>query len=183
MYKGIQQLLSINRMAPNAAFQMLMHSEERTATPTAGKVGIHSSDEHTETPTAGSGLVAQPPGLRGIVPATDEELTLRTRPARTGERRVIIDQEEDGPTTLLDTHRGRNRLPKDFVVPPHSPRAPVQSSVRRVEASSRPPERQSERHRSQRSRSMLPIAHAHLNTVLLVLVILLAFAVVLLALR
>jgi hypothetical protein len=52
-----------------------------------------------------------------------------------------------------------------------------------VETPSLPPDRRSERHRSQRSRSLLPIAPAHLNTVLLVLVILLAFAVVLLALR
>jgi hypothetical protein len=177
--KGIQQLLSINRVAPNAAFQMLMHTEERTATPTAGSKGMLSSEEHTETPTAGSGLVLQPPGLRGIVPATDEELTLRTRP-RSQERRIIVDQEEDGPTTLLDTHRGRNRLPKEFVVPPTNPRQPVQSAVRRVEVSSLPP---AERGRSSRSKSILPIAPAHLNTVLLVLVMVLAFAVVLLALR
>jgi len=177
--KGIQQLLSINRVAPNAAFQMLMHTEERTATPTAGNKGMHSSEEHTETPTAGSGLVVQPPGLRGIVPATDEELTLRTRP-RSQERRVVVEPEEDGPTTLLDTHRGRGRLPKEFVIPPTKPRQPVQSAVRRVEVSSLPP---AERARSSRSKSILPIAPAHLNTVLLVLVMVLAFAVVLLALR
>lgn len=177
--KGIQQLLSINRVAPNAAFQMLMHTEERTATPTAGSKGMHSSDEHTATPTAGSGLVVQPPGLRGIVPATDEELTLRTRP-RSQERRVVVEPEEDGPTTLLDTHRGRGRLPREFVIPPTNARPPVQSAVRRVEVSSLPP---AERQRSSRSKSILPIAPAHLNTVLLVLVMVLAFAVVLLALR
>ena len=57
---------------------------------------------------------------------------------------------------------------------------PVQSAVRRVEVSSLPP---AERGRSSRSKSILPIAPAHLNTVLLVLVMVLAFAVVLLALR
>ena len=40
-HRGIQQLLTINRMAPNAAYQMLMQT-----------------DEHTETPTAGSGYSA-----------------------------------------------------------------------------------------------------------------------------
>ena len=177
--KGIQQLLSVNRMAPNAAFQMLMHTDERTATPTAGNVGMHGSgEEHTETPTAGSGLVAQPPGLRGIVPATDEELTVLKRPGQ-NERRVIVEP-EDGPTTLLDTQRGRHRSPGEFVVPPTSPRQEVRSAVRRVEVPSMPPERPRP---SNRSRSVLPIAPAHLNTVLLVLVIMLAFAVVLLALR
>lgn len=178
--KGIQQLLSINRVAPNAAFQMLMHTEERTATPTAGSKGMRSSEEHTATPTAGSGLVVQPPGLRGIVPATDEELTLRTRP-RSQERRIIVEPEEDGPTTLLDT-RSRGRLPKEFVIPPtkQQQRQPVQSAVRRVEVSSLPP---ADRQRNSRSKSILPIAPAHLNTVLLVLVMVLAFAVVLLALR
>lgn len=180
--KGIQQLLSINRMAPNAAFQMLMHTDERTATPTAGNVPMHGSEEHTETPTAGSGLVAQPPGLRAIVPVTDEELTLRTRPARNPERRMVVEP-EDGPTTILESNRGRGRFPNEFVVPPTGPRQTVQSSVRRVDASSRPSSLPPERARSSRSRSVLPIAPAHLNTVLLVLVMVLAVAVVLLALR
>ena len=176
--KGIQQLLSINRMAPNTAFQMLMHSEERTATPTAGNKPMHG-DEHTETPTAGSGLVVQPPGLRAIVPVTDEDLTMRTR---------AVNLSEDGPTTISAANRARGLgrgIPAEFVTHPAPPRHPIQSAVRRV-AESLPPERAErapERQHAQRSRSVLPVAPAHLNTVLLVLVMVLAFAVVLLALR
>ncbi len=106
--RGIQQLLNINRMAPNTAYQMLMQTEE-----------------HTETPTAGSGLVVQPPGLRRRAPGEDD-LTVRTLPAHFA---------DDGPTTMTDATRAARalqRLSSNQVAGAAPERTAVRSEVRRV---------------------------------------------------
>lgn len=157
--RGIQQLLTINRMAPNTAYQMLMQTEE-----------------HTETPTAGSGLVVQPPGLRRLE-SIGEELTLRTH--------SMHGDDDDGPTTIhesslrraSDAGRALHELPK--IGPVRRPE--VTSEVRKVD-----PE-QTQRRQSQ-SRELVRgpapgSESSRLTMVLLFLIMVLGFLVVWLALR
>lgn len=81
--EAIDSLLSMSKVKPNMAYELLMQMQ---------------TEEQTETPTATSGLVAQPPGIREI---GSEDLTILTKQSP---------DDDDGPTLLADLS-GRQSAP------------------------------------------------------------------------
>jgi hypothetical protein len=82
--EAIDGLLSMSKVKPNMAYELLMQMQ---------------TDEQTETPTATSGLVQQPPGIREV---GSDDVTVLTRSQ--------LPDDEDGPTLLADLS-GRQSAP------------------------------------------------------------------------